>query len=62
LRETAEGDEKFEGYMGNDTFKIKDQKLVRIFPSTTRTIPMGTRPAREENWFMAYIRERPCGN
>jgi hypothetical protein len=24
--------EKFEGYMGHDTFKIEDQKLVRIFP------------------------------
>lgn len=26
-----EGGEKFEGYMGHDTFKIEDQKLVRTF-------------------------------
>jgi len=26
------GDENFEGYMGHDTFKIEDQKLVRTFP------------------------------
>jgi hypothetical protein len=25
-------DENFKGYMGHDTFKIEDQKLVRIFP------------------------------
>jgi hypothetical protein len=30
--EMREGDENFEGYMGHDTFKIEDQKLVRIFP------------------------------
>jgi hypothetical protein len=30
--EIREGDEHFEGYMGHDTFKIEDQKLVRIFP------------------------------
>ncbi len=30
--EIREGDENFEGYMGHDTFKIEDQKLVRIFP------------------------------
>jgi hypothetical protein len=30
--ETQEGKENFEGYMGHDTFKIVDQKLVRIFP------------------------------
>jgi len=27
-----EGDKNFEGYMGHDTFKIEDQKFVRIFP------------------------------
>lgn len=27
-----EGDEQFEGYMGHDTFKLEDQKLVRTFP------------------------------
>ena len=27
-----QGDEHFKGYMGHDTFKIEDQKLVRIFP------------------------------
>ena len=27
-----ERDENFEGYMGHDTFKIEDQKLVRTFP------------------------------
>ena len=26
-----EEDEKFEGYMGHDTFKLEDQKLVRTF-------------------------------
>ncbi|MGD8296057.1 MAG: hypothetical protein PVG67_06680, partial [Desulfobacterales bacterium] len=26
------GDQNFEGYMGHDTFKIENQKLVRIFP------------------------------
>lgn len=26
-----EGGEKYEGYMGHDTFKIEDQKLVRTF-------------------------------
>jgi hypothetical protein len=30
--EIRKGDENFEGYMGHDTFKIGDQKLVRIFP------------------------------
>jgi hypothetical protein len=30
--ETQESDKNFEGYMGHDTFKIEDQKLVRIFP------------------------------
>ena len=30
--EIQEGDENFEGYMGHDTFKIENQKLVRIFP------------------------------
>jgi len=30
--EIQEGDENFEGYMGHDTFKIEDQKLVRTFP------------------------------
>jgi hypothetical protein len=30
--EIQEGDRNFEGYMGHDTFKIENQKLVRIFP------------------------------
>ena len=30
--EIREGDKNFEGYMGHDTFKIEDRKLVRIFP------------------------------
>ena len=30
--ETREGDEKFEGYMGHDSFAIEGGKLVRIFP------------------------------
>jgi len=30
--ETQTGDENFKGYMGHDTFKIEDQKLVRMFP------------------------------
>jgi len=30
--EIQKGDENFEGYMGHDTFKIEDQKLVRTFP------------------------------
>jgi len=30
--EIQKGDENFEGYMGHDTFKIEEQKLVRIFP------------------------------
>jgi hypothetical protein len=30
--EIQKGDKNFEGYMGHDTFKIEDQKLVRIFP------------------------------
>ncbi|MBW2407911.1 MAG: hypothetical protein JRF17_11115 [Deltaproteobacteria bacterium] len=30
--EIQEKDENFKGYMGHDTFKIEDQKLVRIFP------------------------------
>ena len=30
--EIQKKDKNFEGYMGHDTFKIEDQKLVRIFP------------------------------
>ena len=30
--EVQEGDNNFKGYMGHDTFKIGDGKLVRIFP------------------------------
>lgn len=30
--EIQERDENFKGYMGHDTFKIEDQKLVRTFP------------------------------
>ena len=30
--EMREGDEHFDGYMGHDTFKIEDQRLVRTFP------------------------------
>jgi hypothetical protein len=30
--EIQKRDENFEGYMGHDTFRIEDQKLVRIFP------------------------------
>ena len=30
--EIQERDENFKGYMGHDTFKIEDQKLVRNFP------------------------------
>jgi len=30
--EIQKGGENFEGYMGHDTFKIENQKLVRIFP------------------------------
>jgi len=30
--EIQEGDRNFEGYMGHDTIKIENQKLVRIFP------------------------------
>jgi len=30
--EIQEGDSNFEGYLGHDTFKIENQKLVRIFP------------------------------
>ena len=30
--EIQESDKNFEGYMGHDTFKIKDQKLLRTFP------------------------------
>jgi hypothetical protein len=30
--EIQEGDRNFEGYMGHDTFKVENQKLVRIFP------------------------------
>jgi hypothetical protein len=30
--EIQEGDENFEGYLGHDTFKIENQKLVRFFP------------------------------
>ena len=31
--EIRESDKNFEGYMGHDTFKIEDQKLVRTFPA-----------------------------
>ena len=45
--EIWEGDENFEGYMGHDTFKIEDQKLVRIFPvykpGDTNSNPTGGR-------------------
>jgi len=46
--EIREGDENFEGYMGHDTFKIKDQKLVRTFPiykqvDTNQNFTGGTR-------------------
>jgi hypothetical protein len=45
--EMREGDETFEGYMGHDTFKIEDQKLVRIFPlyepGDTNSNPTGGR-------------------
>jgi hypothetical protein len=30
--ERREGDEHFEGYMGHDSFRIEDGKLLRIFP------------------------------
>jgi hypothetical protein len=30
--EIQESDKNFEGYMGHDTFKLEDQKLVRTFP------------------------------
>jgi len=30
--EIQESDKNFEGYMGHDTFKIENQKLVRFFP------------------------------
>jgi hypothetical protein len=30
--EMGKEDDNFQGYMGHDTFKIEDQKLVRIFP------------------------------
>jgi len=30
--EVHEGDNNFKGYMGHDTFKIEERKLVRIFP------------------------------
>jgi hypothetical protein len=30
--EMRQGDAHFEGYMGHDTFRIEDQRLVRIFP------------------------------
>jgi len=30
--EVQEGDNNFKGYMGHDTFRIEDGKLVRIFP------------------------------
>ena len=30
--EIQKGDENFKGYMGHDTFKIEDQKLLRTFP------------------------------
>jgi hypothetical protein len=30
--EIGKADDTFKGYMGHDTFKIEDQKLVRIFP------------------------------
>ena len=46
--EMQERDEDFKGYMGHDTFKIEDQKLVRIFPiynegDTNRNPTGGTR-------------------
>jgi hypothetical protein len=46
--EIKERDENLEGYMGHDTFKIEDQKLVRIFPiynegDTNRNPTGGTR-------------------
>jgi hypothetical protein len=43
--EVQEGDIHFKGYMGHDTFKIEDRKLVRIFPiynqSDTNQNPTG---------------------
>ena len=43
--EVQEGDINFKGYMGHDTFKIEDRKLVRIFPiynqSDTNQNPTG---------------------
>ena len=46
--EMQERDENFKGYMGHDTFKIEEQKLVRIFPiynegDTNRNPTGGTR-------------------
>ena len=45
--EMREGDPDFEGYMGHDSFKIEDQKLVRIFPTykpgDTHSNPTGGR-------------------
>jgi len=46
--EIQEGDEYFKGYMGHDTFKIEERKLVRIFPiynqgDTNRNPTGGTR-------------------
>jgi hypothetical protein len=47
LPEIREGDAHFEGYMGHDTFRIEDQKLVRIFPiyrqGDTNSNPTGGR-------------------
>ena len=37
--EIQEGDENFEGFMGHDTFKIENQKLVRIFPIYSEGAP-----------------------
>jgi len=34
--EIRKGNEDLEGYMGHDTFKIEDRKLIRIFPIYNR--------------------------
>ena len=60
--EVRKGDEYFDGYMGHDSFKIEGEKLVSIFPYTTKAIPMKTRPAGDESWFTVCIREKRCGN
>jgi hypothetical protein len=43
--EVQEGNINFKGYLGHDTFKIEDRKLVRIFPiynqSDTNQNPTG---------------------